>query len=127
MKRSLTLFVAIFSLLFLFCVQGGQAELCVEVETTSSLSSESLSQSFSQGDNYIDQVGQRGGVSSAPSVCKVVTKTGVSRRGVLDSLSGVRIAIANLYSECSYSHSCDFPFEHQPQRELFFILRNIRI
>ncbi len=90
------------------------------------IATENVKHSISQGENLIDMDGRRGSTTSI-STSKLLTKNVTSKRNTLDALSGVKIAVANLYSECSYSYSCDFPFEHQPQKELFFILRNIRI
>lgn len=125
MKRSLAILFAILSLSIFFNIERGCAVSYGDDEVKQLLIEDS-EQSFTQGDNYIDLSGRQGS-SSNVSVSKLITKNTSSRRNVLDLFLGVRIAIANLYSECSYSYSCDFPFEHQPQRELFFILRNIRI
>ncbi len=124
MRRSLVVLLAILSLSIFFSVERDRAVECVDT-TLLELSAEDVEQSLSQGDSYGDFDGRRG--SSSVVASKLVAKNIPSRRGQLDILSGVRIAVASLYSECGYSYSCDFPFEHQPQRELFFILRNIRI
>ncbi|MFR9545598.1 MAG: hypothetical protein SNJ29_08490 [Rikenellaceae bacterium] len=125
MKRSLAILFAILSLSIFFNIERGCNNLYGESEVQE-VAVEDTEQSFSQGDNYIDLSGRQGS-SSTVSTAKVLSKNNSSRRNLLDLFSGVRIAIASLYSECSYSYSCDFPFEHFPQRELFFILRNIRI
>ncbi len=125
MKRSLTILFAILSLSIFFSLERGPLRLCVELEVEQ-LVVEDIEQSFSQDDYYLDLNGRRVS-SSAVSVANLITKIATSKRNVLNTLLGVKVAIASLYSECSYSYSCDFPFEHQPQRELFFILRNIRI
>ncbi|MFI3286211.1 MAG: hypothetical protein R3Y08_06100 [Rikenellaceae bacterium] len=125
MKRSLAILFAILSLLIFFPLERDPQKLCVELEVEQ-LAVEDAEQSFSQGHNYLDLNGRRGSSSTIYTV-KLITKNAPSRRNVLNTLSGVKMAIAALYSQCSYSYSCDFPFEHQPQRELFFILRNIRI
>lgn len=124
MKRSLAIFLAILSMSIFFNIERGCAGAYGDLVANNNV--EEVESCFSQGDNYIDLNGRR--VSSTTlSVSNIVVKTIPSRRSILDLFAGVKIAIANLYSECSYSYSCDFPFEHQPQRELFFILRNIRI
>ncbi|MFI3333055.1 MAG: hypothetical protein SNG81_06665 [Rikenellaceae bacterium] len=125
MKRSLAILFAILSLSIFFSLERDPQRLCVELEVEQ-FAIEDVEQSFSQGDNYLDLNGRRGS-SSVVSVAKLITKNAPSRRSVLDTLLGVKVAIASLYSQCSYSYSCDFPFEHFPQRELFFLLRNIRI
>ncbi len=125
MKRSLAILFAILSLSIFVNIEEDLQSPCGGLEVEQ-LVVEDAGQSFSQGDNYLDLNGRRGS-SSRVSVAKLITKNAPSRRNVLDTLLGVKVAIASLYSECSYSYSCDFPFEHQPQRELFFILRNIRI
>ncbi|MFI3264981.1 MAG: hypothetical protein SNG38_07500 [Rikenellaceae bacterium] len=125
MKRSLIILLSILSLSIFFNIEKDHGRSHGYAKLNYS-SVEDLEQSFSQGDNYIDLNGRRGS-SSTVSVSKIVTKGASSRRSSLNFLSGVKIAIAYLHSECGYSYSCDFPFEHQPQRKLFFILRNIRI
>lgn len=125
MKRSLAIIFAILSLSIFFSLERGPQRSCGELDVEQ-IVVEDAEQSFSQGDNFIDLNGRRGS-SKTISTAKVLTKNGSSRRNTAALLSGVRIAIASLYAECSYSYSCDFPFEHFPQRELFFILRNIRI
>ncbi len=125
MKRSLAILFTILSLSIFFNIERGQIDLC-RVPEAKHIAVDDAEQSFSQGDNYKDLNGRRGS-SSSLSGSKLIIKNAQSRRNILDLLSGVRIAIVNLYSECSYSHSCYFSFEHQPQRELFFILCNIRI
>ncbi|MFR9650852.1 MAG: hypothetical protein SNG35_02360 [Rikenellaceae bacterium] len=125
MKRSLAILFAILSLSIFFSLERDPQRLCVELEVEQ-FAIEDAEQSFSQCDNYLDLNGRRGS-SSTVSAAKLIIKNATSKRNVLNTFSGVKVAIASLYSECSYSYSCNFPFEHQPQRELFFILRNIRI
>ncbi len=124
-KRIFAIIFAIISLSIFYNIESG--EVCNSIaEQSEQITIEYFEQSFTQCDNYVELNGRQGG-SSALSSSRTITKNIASRRSIFDSLSGVKHARASLYSECGYSYSCDFPFEHQPQRELFFILRNIRI
>ncbi len=124
-KRSLAILFVILSLSSFLSLERGPQRLCGELDVEL-FAVEDAEQSFSQGDNYLELNGRRGS-SSTLSVVKPIAKNTPLRRNLFVTLSGVKVAIASIYSECSYSYSCNFPFEHQPQRELFFILRNIRI
>ncbi len=125
MKRTLAFLFTIILMSIFLSTDKGLTPSCEDLKANLS-HIESVEQSISQGDNYIDLSG-RNGSASLMSIPKPASKTAPTRRNILDVLLGIKIAVANLYSECSYSYSCNFPFDHQPQKELFFILRNIRI
>ncbi len=126
MKRSLAILFAILTLSIFFRSEEDRSRRCGGYDVDN-FSIEDVEYEFSQGDNFLDLDGRRGSSSSLASQSKSTTNRTSSRRNTLDYLSGVKIAIAHLYSERSYSYSCDFPFEHQPLSRLFYFLRNIRI
>lgn len=128
-KKKLALLFTMLSMLLLLFVDKGSIGMQYDNERGQShvaAAVHDVEQSFSQADNFIDLNGRRGS-STTFSTSHSTAKSAPERRVLSNLFSGVRVAIASLYSDYSYARSCDFPFDHKPQKELFFILRNIRI
>ncbi|MFR9497294.1 MAG: hypothetical protein SNG69_09220 [Rikenellaceae bacterium] len=126
MKRILAILFAILSVSILLNIERVDDGVCGDGDADHLLLEALLDQSFSPSDHFVDLSGRKGSTTTF-SLAQTSVKCFFSRRSNFDTLSGVRFAVASLFSICSYSRSCEFPFEHQPQRELFFTHRNIRI
>ncbi len=125
MRAKFVLLFAILSLSFFLPLEEKRESASTDHTSISEVLAD-VEQCISPQDNFIDQSGRRGS-SSTISTSYSKTTSVASRRSHQPLMAGVKLAIASLSSIRSYSYSCDFPFEHQPQRGLFFILHNIRI
>ncbi|MFI3263187.1 MAG: hypothetical protein R3Y26_09830 [Rikenellaceae bacterium] len=140
MRLKLTILFAILSLFFFCHADKESAAVCSGVELAVAepinaelgdvdpfdLSYDLTSEEFSPAQSIFDLAGCRISSNNIPVTC-VGERNNITKRRNLSLLLFVKFAVANVYSECSYSRSCNFPFAHQPQKNLFFSLCNIRI
>ncbi len=132
MKQKLALIFAILSLGLLLSIEREavtmHSSMVAQGDQSETLTDENLvtTLSFTQADCSLDLSGRRV-QSTTVTWSQTNVKGATSRPNAVNSLHNTKSTLAWLGTERSYTYSCDFPFEHQPQRELFYTLRNIRI
>ncbi len=126
MKRRLILIFSILFLSFLSYTGKNADNASCEKEFSQSVVHNS-EQSIVQGGSFIDANARPISLTTFSTSHSNTNTQSSSRRLITYFMSGAGLAIANLYAEYNYFPNCDLNSGYSPLKELYIILRNIRI
>lgn len=125
MKLKLTILLVILSL-FAFChIDKSEVVVCDGIDVSYDFDSAEYER-FSQADNFVDLFCRQVSAKSI-SFSQTLVKKSVSRRDIVNILHKLNLTTSTILSESGCSYNVNSPFNINSQKELLFILCNIRI